>query len=71
MAHQSYSVSLTCEKCAATGQGSASDNDNGPYFSIDTVPESFRHEGHSPNPLNQQFSHQCGGSATYTLSRTY
>lgn len=68
VANQHYGIELTCDQCGATGSGSASDNDNGPNFSVDTLPASFKHAHYSPNPWKQEFRHDCGGKASYQLT---
>ncbi len=67
MAWQNYAISLRCSQCHATGIGHASDNDNGPNFSVDAVSKGFEHTHYSPNPWKQEFRHECGGSAEYEL----
>jgi hypothetical protein len=63
MASQSYTIDLRCRQCGAKGTAYGSDNDNGPNFSVDSVPEGFTHTHYSPNPWKQEFGHECGGIA--------
>lgn len=68
MATDSYTIDLRCVDCGVTGLGSASDNGNGPNFSVDTFPRGFKHTHHSPNPWKQEFRHECGGNVIYDLA---
>lgn len=68
MAKETYAIDLRCMDCNATGIGRASDNDNGPNFSVNYLPKGFKHTHYSPNPWKQEFTHECGGSVAYELA---
>ena len=68
MARQYFDFALECEACGRSGTASGHDDDNGPNFQIDSLPEGFSQGSYSPNPWKQNFRCGCGGYVTAAVS---